>query len=89
MEIEIWHLRSAAMPCQPQKYGAVAAIIVIVLLLKQLGDEIIHLLIVILCRCEDASCLARASLLQLSDAAIIEIEVACTTRCEESNNRDI
>ena len=89
MEMEIRHLRSAAMPCQPQKHRAIAAIIIVVLLLQQLGDEVIHLLIVILCRCEHASCFARASLLQLSDAAIIEIEVAGTTRCKESDNGDI
>lgn len=89
LEVEIWHLRSTAMPRQPQKHWAVAAIIIIVLLLEQLGDKIIHLLIVILCRCEHASCLARASLLQLGDAAIVEIEVSCTTRCKESNNGDI
>ena len=87
--MEIWHLRSAAMPRQSQKHRAIASIIIVVVLLKQLGNEVIHLLIVILCRCEDASCLARASLLQLGDATIIEIEVAGTTRCKESDNGDI
>ncbi len=77
------------MPRQPHNHGAIAAIIIIVLLLKQLGNVVVHLLIVILCRCEHASCLARASLLQLGDAAIIEIEVAGTTRCKETDNGDI
>ena len=87
--MEIWHLRSTAMPGQPQKHGAIAAIIIVVLLLQQLGNSIVHLLIVILCRCEHASCLARASLLQLGNATIIEIEVACTTSCKESDDGDI
>ena len=77
------------MPGQSQKHGTIAAIIIIVLLFQQLGNSIVHLLIVILCGCENASCLARASLLQLGDAAIIEIEVAGTTRCDESDNGDI
>ena len=82
-------LRSAAMPCQSDNHRTVAAVIVIIFLLQQLGNLIVHFLVVLLLWCEHASCLARTAFLHFRDASIVEIEIAGATGSCQGSERCI